>query len=132
MAVDDPVCFRTNRSEFIARVTRIMEDFVRSASILVGTPVAIKTLFDHMSSDPEVLRPDLIINDDADRSTEAMALVPLAMFPETPTLWLGDGKQLSPMTKASFSSVGNPLFQDQRGISLLKRAQDTGNADITF
>lgn len=132
MGVDDPVSFRTNRSEFTARVTKIMKDFVRSANVLVGTPVMIDLLFDHLSRGPEVLRPDLIINDDADWSTEAMALVPLAKFPETPTLWLGGGKQLSPMTNAAFSSVEKPLFQDQRGMSLLKRAQDMGNADVTF
>ncbi|KAM0512562.1 hypothetical protein ACHAPE_008739 [Trichoderma viride] len=109
----------------------MMEDFIRSANILVGTPVAIKKLLDHLSSEPEALRPDLIINDEAGRSTEAMALVPLAKFPETPTLWLGDGKELVPMTRAA-DSVEKPLFQDQRSMSLLKRAQDTGNADFTF
>ncbi|UKZ62626.1 uncharacterized protein TrAtP1_003867 [Trichoderma atroviride] len=132
MRVNDPVVFETNCSEITARFTRIMKDFVRSANVLVGTPVAIKILFDHLSSRSEALRPDLIINDEAGRSTEAMSLVPLAKFPETPTLWLGDGKQLGPMTPAAFDSVDKPLFQDQRGMSLLKRAQETGNADFTF
>ncbi|PNP37338.1 hypothetical protein TGAMA5MH_10715 [Trichoderma gamsii] len=109
----------------------MMKDFIRSANILVGTPVTIKNLLDHLSSEPEALRPDLIINDEAGRSTEAMALVPLAMFPETPTLWLGDGKELVPMHRAA-DSVEKPLFQDQRSMSLLKRAQDTGNVDFTF
>lgn len=132
MRANDQVGFETNCSEITARFTRIMKDFVRSANVLVGTPVAIKILFDHLSSRSEVLRPDLIINDEAGRSTEAMSLVPLAKFPETPTLWLGDGKQLGPMTTVAFDSVEKPLFQGQRGMSLLKRAQETGNADFTF
>lgn len=55
MRVSDPVGFRTNRPELTARVARLMKDFVRSANVLVGTPVAIKILFDHLSHEPEGL-----------------------------------------------------------------------------
>lgn len=50
MRVNDPVGFRTNRPELTARVARLMEDFVRSADVLVGIPVALQTLFDHLFS----------------------------------------------------------------------------------
>lgn len=65
-----------------------MEQFVRAAHMITGTPVALMSLFNHLSLDPEVLRPSLVVVDEAGRLTEAMLPVPFVQHLDTPVIFI--------------------------------------------
>ncbi|KAL6803213.1 hypothetical protein GGI42DRAFT_324058 [Trichoderma sp. SZMC 28013] len=110
------------RVSFYYAAREVVEAFVRTADVIAGTPVAIMTLFGHLSSSPHPVRPSFVVVDEAGRLTEAMSLVPFAQYPDTPVLFVGDAKQFGPMAVAAMDRQYRALFTSQRKRSLLNLA----------
>lgn len=89
---DDPATHSLNRKIYHAEVRRIFSEVIEETQIIVGTPVALQTLYNH-----EDWQPTFIIVDKAGRFTEAMALLAISNFPKCPALFIGDTKQFGPM-----------------------------------
>lgn len=84
--LDDPVTYKIKWTEIKAQVIRFMKDLIRTADILIDTPVAIETLFDHLSSEPEVLQPGLVIIDGLSVSVRAGSTIkPLRISVASPS-----------------------------------------------
>lgn len=116
---DSPSEWEANRFEYLNAGRVALADVYRDADILLCTNVALSTIFDHLPVDFE---PDCIIIDDAASISEANALIPMSLFPDTFCIFAGDVDR-SPARSPMLSDpnyVG--FFTQQQRTSIMERS----------
>ncbi|KAF5005856.1 hypothetical protein FDECE_7730 [Fusarium decemcellulare] len=121
----DPDTFVLNKQDHDEVFQKLMERAISFVDIACGTPCALAELANHSS-----WVPDLIVTDEAARLSEAMSLLLQSKWPRAVGIFIGDTKQLQPLTEDKDQDDVKPVFSRQREASLLKRMEDTGR--LTF
>lgn len=126
------VDFAVNKPEIKLACGRMLKIAMAACDIFLGTPVALVKLYNNTG-----FTPNLIILENAERWTESLLALPLACWPEVPTIMTGDPRQGSPVvptTNASLIDGGKYVWRDtfgpQRKQSLLHRAVRNGAVDL--
>ncbi|PTB61721.1 hypothetical protein BBK36DRAFT_1131020, partial [Trichoderma citrinoviride] len=125
--VSDLAAFIVNKKDYLEKARLLISDFVSSAHVIAGTPVALKMLANHVR-----FQPSFIVIDEAGRMSENMCVMPISSYPTTPAIWMGDNQQFGPRAAADQDREYKPLFTQQRRRSLLRRVEGAGQIDFTL
>ncbi|RDA93463.1 hypothetical protein CP533_2628 [Ophiocordyceps camponoti-saundersi (nom. inval.)] len=119
-----PEAFQQRLPTFKAQMLDVMQLIVDQAALIIATPVALAQLASSFK-----MQADLIIIDDAGRMTEPSALIALAKFPQAAAIFIGDPRQLGPISLLTDVPDHPSVFARQRQTSLLSRAFSSGAID---
>ncbi|KAH8674977.1 P-loop containing nucleoside triphosphate hydrolase protein [Ilyonectria robusta] len=125
---DDRQAFNKNRAENMLAIRTLLELVVNRADAIVGTPVALLQLSQHVPA----WKPDLCVIDEVGRMSEASVFIPIVAFPDAPCLILGDPKQCTPVSRTADAEHFKDLFGQQRKISLLDRLDSVDAFNLTL
>lgn len=116
---NQPDRFAKEQPTFAGKANELLQEVAMEADALVGTPVALAELADHVSG--LSTKAKAIFLDEAARMNETMVWMIISRFPDTPVFMLGDTKQYKPICQALQDRSSESIFGPQRTVSLMER-----------
>jgi hypothetical protein len=116
----------SNKPSDLEAGCQALDKALQHVAVVCATPDSIAEISEHTK-----WKPSLIIVDDAHLMTEAMALLPVSIYPDVPALFLGDVSQGGSVAKVSKDETYNALFTKQPELSYIQRLTNAGLIDST-
>ncbi|KAK1239401.1 hypothetical protein MKX07_008889 [Trichoderma sp. CBMAI-0711] len=118
------------RSQYLSDAEEALNYLLDRADAICATPSAFHKIYKRVGYSG--FEPSFIIVDNANQLTEPSSLLPIAIFPDVPTMFVGDLEQDGPEVMASEESLRTSTATKRRTRSLLQRVEDAGYLDHQF
>ncbi|KAH0496233.1 hypothetical protein TgHK011_003604 [Trichoderma gracile] len=115
------------RSEYWSEAEEALNYLLERADAICATPSAFHRIYKRVGYSG--WEPSFIVVDNANQLTEASSLLPMAICPDVPTMFIGDLEQDGPEVMASEESLRTSTATKRRTRSLLQRVEDAGYLD---
>ncbi|PTB63766.1 hypothetical protein BBK36DRAFT_1125295 [Trichoderma citrinoviride] len=121
-----PEMSAAERSIYWENAEDALSYLLERADAICATPSAFRSIDRRVGSSE--WGPSFIIVDNVNQLTEPLSLLPVAMFPDVPTMFIGDLEQDDPVVMAP-ENLRTSTAAKRRTRSLLQRVEDAGYLD---